>query len=148
MSDLIDVARGCAPADILLKDPFVVNVFTGEILKTSVALKDGLIAGVGDYTDAREIVDLTGSYLIPGLIDTHLHIESSMLTPPSFAAAVVPHGTTTVIADPHEIVNVCGLEGLQFMVDASRGLPLDIHYMIPSCVPATHMETSGAELGT
>lgn len=143
----IDVARGDAPADILLKDAFVVNVFTGEILKQSVAVKDGIIAGVGNYEQGRELFDLAGKYLIPGLIDAHIHIESSMLTPAAFAAAVVPRGVTAVIADPHEIVNVSGLDGFQYMVDSSRGLPLDILYMIPSCVPATPMETSGAVIG-
>ena len=137
IESIIDVARGDAPADMLLKEAFVVNVFTGEILKRSVAVKDGIIAGVGDYELAEEIFDLTGKYLIPGLIDAHIHIESTMLTPPAFAAAVVPRGVTAVVADPHEIVNVTGLDGLQYMVDSSRSLPLDIFYMMPSCVPST-----------
>ncbi len=144
---VIDVARGLAPADMLFRGARVLNVFTGEILKQSVAVKDGIIAGVGDYELAGEIFDLTGKYLIPGLIDAHIHIESTMLTPPAFAAAVVPRGVTAVVADPHEIANVAGLGGLQYMMDSSRGLPLDIYYMIPSCVPATALETAGAVMG-
>ncbi len=145
--EVIDVARGYSPADLLLKNPFVVNVFSGEVVQTSVAVKNGVIAGLGDYTLGREVVDLQGKYLIPGLIDGHIHIESSMLTPAGFAAAAVPHGTTTAIADPHEIVNVAGLKGFRYMVESSRGLPMDILYMVPSCVPATRMETSGAVIG-
>lgn len=147
IESIIDVARGNAPADILLKDALVVNVFTREIIKQSVAVKNGIIAGVGDYEQGQEVFDLTGKYLIPGLIDAHIHIESSMLTPAAFAAAVVPRGVTAVVADPHEIVNVTGLDGLQYMVNSSRGLPLDIICMIPSCVPATPLETAGAVIG-
>ncbi len=144
---LIDVTRGNSPADLLLKEPFIVNVFTGEIEKASVAVKGGFIAGVGDYVSGREVINLNGKYLIPGLIDGHIHIESSMLTPPGFASAAAPHGTTAVIADPHEIVNVAGLDGLRCMVEMSKGLPLDFFYMIPSCVPATPLESSGAVIG-
>jgi adenine deaminase len=147
IESMIDVARGSAPAGILLKDALVVNVFTGEILQQNVAIKDGMIAGVGDYDQGDEVFDLAGKYLIPGLIDAHIHIESSLLTPAAFAAAVVPHGVTAVVADPHEIVNVAGLAGLDYMVNASGGLPLEIFYTIPSCVPATHLETAGAALG-
>jgi adenine deaminase len=147
IESIIDVARGDAPADILLRDALVVNVFTGEILKQNVAVKDGVIAGVGDYDQGEEIFDLTGKYLIPGLIDAHIHLESSMLTPAAFAAAVVPHGVTAVVADPHEIVNVTGLDGIEYMINAAKGLPLDIFYTIPSCVPATHLETAGASVG-
>jgi adenine deaminase len=146
MENLIDVAKGNTPADLLLKGARVVNVFSGEILTTNIAVKDGLIAGLGDYKQGLEVLNLAGKYVIPGLIDAHFHIESSMLTPSAFAAVAVPHGTTAVVADPHEIVNVSGLEGFRFMVEASRGLPLDIFYMVPSCVPATPLETSGAEI--
>ena len=118
----------------LLKGARVVNVFSGEILTTNIAVKDGLIAGLGDYRQGLEVLNLAGKYVIPGLIDAHFHIESSMLTPSAFAAVAVPHGTTAVVADPHEIVNVSGLEGFRFMVEASRGCP-DIFYMVPSCVP-------------
>jgi adenine deaminase len=144
---IIDIARGEAPADILLKNAFLVNVFTGEILTANVALKGSVIAGVGDYSWGQEVVNLAGKYIIPGLIEAHLHIESSLLTPANFAAAAVVHGTTTVIADPHEIVNVAGLDGLRYMVNAAQELPLDIFYMLPSCVPATQLETTGAIIG-
>ncbi|MCR4419574.1 MAG: adenine deaminase [Clostridia bacterium] len=147
LESLIDVARGRAPADVLITGARVVNVFTGEILEQSVAVKDGLIAGVGDYRTARAVYDFSGRYLIPGLIDAHVHIESSLLTPPQFAAAYLPHGVTAVIADPHEIANVAGVDGLYYMVEAARGLPFRVFYTVPSCVPATHMETAGAELG-
>ncbi|HPU35667.1 MAG TPA: amidohydrolase family protein, partial [Bacillota bacterium] len=147
MENLIDVARGNIPADLLLTGARVVNVFSGEILNTNIAVKDGLIAGLGDYKQGLEELNLAGKYVIPGLIDAHFHIESSMLTPSAFAAVAVPHGTTAVVADPHEIVNVAGLEGFRFMLEDSRGLPLDIFYMVPSCVPATPLETSGAEIG-
>jgi adenine deaminase len=146
MDQLIEVALGKAPADILLKNAFVLNVFNGEVVQANVALVGDKIAGVGDYQEGREVVDLTGSFLIPGLIDAHIHIESSMLTPPGFARAVVPHGTTTVIADPHELVNATGLSGLEYMIKASKQLPLDIYYQIPSCVPATTLETAGARV--
>lgn len=146
MEHLIEVALGQAPADILLRGANVLNVFTGEIVQANVALAGERIAGVGDYREGREIVNLTGSVIIPGLIDAHIHIESTMLTPPAFAQAVVPHGTTTVIADPHEIVNVTGIAGLEYMVKASQNLPLDIYYQIPSCVPATNLETAGVEI--
>ncbi|MEW5920008.1 MAG: adenine deaminase [Bacillota bacterium] len=144
---VIAVARGAVAADLLLRDARIVNVFNGDITRTNVAVKNGVIAGIGDYTVALEIIDLAGQYLLPGLIDGHIHIESSMLTPPAFAAAAVPHGTTAVVADPHEIANVAGLAGLRYMVEASAGLPLDFFYTIPSCVPASPLETAGAALG-
>ncbi len=143
---LLAVARGDEPADLLLKNAKVVNVFTGEILEADVALAGEWIAAVGKGYEGEAIIDLEGSYLIPGLIDTHVHIESSMVTPPQFARAIVPRGTTTVIADPHEIANVCGAEGIRYMLAASEGLPLTVFINLPSCVPATHMGTSGAVL--
>ena len=146
MKKLIDTALGEIPASLLLKNAQVINVFSGEIVNTNVAVADSTIAGVGPYTEGEKIVDLKGRYLLPGLIDAHIHIESSLLTPANFAAAVVPHGTTTVIADPHEIANVAGLTGVEYMVNASRDLSLDVFFMIPSCVPATSLETSGASL--
>ncbi len=140
---IIKVARGEVLPDLLLKNALVVNVFTGEVLEANVALKNGWIAGVGDYIQGEEVLDLQGKYLIPGLIDAHIHLESTMLNPENFARAALLHGTTAVVADPHEIVNAAGMEGLLYMLEASRGLPLDIYYTIPSCVPATHMETTG-----
>ena len=141
------VALGEAPADLLFINGRVVSVFTGEILEANAAIYGSFIAGVGDYQRGQTIVDLQGAYLLPGFIDSHIHIESSMLTPASFAEAAVPHGTTAVMADPHEIVNVLGLEGWRYMVESSRELPLDFFWQIPSCVPATHMETAGGFIG-
>ncbi len=142
---LIDVAAGREEADLVISNAHVVDVFTGTIREGDVEVVGGFIAGVGSYSGAQTI-DANGRYLIPGLIDGHVHIESSLVDPPSFAQLVVPHGTTTVVADPHEICNVCGLDGLDYMIDASEGLNLDIFFMIPSCVPATPFEHSGATL--
>ncbi len=133
----------------LLKNGTVVNVFTGEIEKAQVLLENERIIGVGDYCsqDADAEEDLTGAYICLGFIDGHIHIESSMLLPVEFAKAALPHGTTAVVADPHEIANVCGAEGIQFMLEASEGLPLTVYIMTPSCVPATEFDESGASLG-
>lgn len=147
LQEVIATAAGRAPADLLLRDAKVVNVFNGEIMGCNVAVKNGVIVGVGDYDSALECVELAGRFLLPGFIDGHIHIESSMLAPPAFAAAVLPRGTTAVIADPHEIANVAGLDGLSFMVETSQGLPLDFFYTIPSCVPASPLETPGSSLG-
>ena len=133
----------------LLKNGMVVNVFTGEMDKADVLLEDEKIIGVGDYSGekADRIRDVKGKYLCPGFIDGHIHIESTMLLPGEFARAAVLHGTTAVIADPHEIANVCGSEGIQYMLDASEGLPLTVYVALPSCVPATRFDESGAVLG-
>lgn len=145
---VIDVAAGRAVPDLLLRGGSLVNVFSGQVQKTNVAVRDGIIAGVGEpYQEGLEAVDLSGKYLLPGLIDAHVHIESSLLTPPAFAEAVAPHGTTAVMADPHELVNVAGIEGFRYLVRSAHGLPLDIFFAVPSCVPATSMETSGASVG-
>ena len=132
----------------LLKNGTVIHVFTGEKEKTQVLLEDGRIAGVGSYSDgdADRVEDLDGTYICPGFIDGHIHIESSMLLPAEFARAALPHGTTAVVADPHEIANVCGAEGIRFMLEASEGLPLTVYVMIPSCVPATRFDEAGARL--
>ncbi|RUM47584.1 MAG: adenine deaminase, partial [Desulfocapsa sp.] len=140
---LIDCAAGRIPADLVLKNGKIIHVFTGEISRGNVALIDGRIAGIGSY-DGKEAIDLKGKYLSPGFMEGHIHIESSMLTPAQFAAAVIPHGTTTVICDPHEIANVCGRIGIDYMLE--NNTPLSIYAMAPSCVPATDMETSGATL--
>jgi adenine deaminase len=144
--DLLTVARGDAPADLLLRDGRVLNVFTGQIERTDVAIFAGRIAGVGPGYAGREVVELNGAYVAPGLIDAHVHIESSLCVPAHFAAAVLPRGVTTVVADPHEIANVCGPAGVRYMAQASRGLPLDVRLMAPSCVPATTLATAGATL--
>ncbi|MFC1660839.1 amidohydrolase family protein [Gemmatimonadota bacterium] len=143
---LLAVARGEQPADLLLRNGHVCNVFTGELEKTEVALAGHLIAGVGEGYEARSVVDLEGRNLLPGFIDAHVHIESSLVTPREFARAVVPRGTTTVVSDPHEIANVHGIAGIQYMLEASKGLPLSVFVMASSCVPATAMGTAGAAL--
>ncbi len=145
LKERIRIASGEGRVDLLIKNGRVVNVFSGEIEKKDVAIFEGVIVGFGDYK-ARKIIDVNGDFLCPGLIDGHVHIESSMVTIPEFARAVLPHGTTTVVIDPHEIANVLGIEGIRFMADSARAIPLNVFIMLPSCVPATSMETSGANL--
>jgi len=140
----LQAARGERPADLVLTGAKVANVYTGQWLPRDVALFDGVIVGLGDYSGPK--LDLRGRYLLPGLIDGHLHLESSMLTPRELARALLPLGTTTVVADPHEIANVWGTCGLDYLLHASQGLPLDIFYLLPPCVPASPLETSGARL--
>lgn len=140
----ISVAMGNQPADLLLKNAKVVCTFSEEILETQVAIAKERIVSLGYDVEAKKTVDLQGAYLSPSFIDAHIHIESSMLCPERFAQAVIPHGTGAVISDPHEIVNVLGWEGWEYMNKAASGLPMDVLYTIPSCVPATSMETSGA----
>lgn len=132
----------------LLKNGTVINVFTGEPEKTNVLIEDDRIIGVGDYTDgeADQTEDLTGKVICPGFIDGHIHIESTMMTPTELARVSLLHGTTSIIADPHEIANVCGSTGIQYMLEASKGLPLNVYIMLPSCVPATPFDESGAVL--
>jgi adenine deaminase len=143
---LIAVARGEELADLLLKNGRLVNVLSGEIHPARVAIVDGRVAGWGGDYRARRVVDLAGRFICPGFIDAHVHLESSMVQPAEFARAVLPHGTTAVVCDPHEIANVLGLAGVRYMLDASAGLPLTVYVMAPSCVPATDMETAGATL--
>ena len=145
MEELIAVANGEEPADLVLKNARLVNVFSGEIFPANVAIAGGRVLGWGDY-EGKQIIDLEGKYVCPGFIDAHVHIESSMVTPAQFARAVVPHGTTSVVTDPHEIANVLGMEGIRFMLDASRDIPLNVFVMASSCVPATQMETAGASI--
>lgn len=142
---LIDVAAGRAEADLVITNAKVVDVFNGTIIEGNVAIVDGLIAGIGSY-QGKESFDGQGKYLVPGFIDAHVHIESSLLDPHSFSDLLLPCGTTTAIADPHEICNVCGLEGFDYMLQESQNLPLSLFFMIPSCVPATPFEHSGAIL--
>jgi len=148
LKELISVARGEIPADLLLKNARIVNTFIGEIEQDDVAIYGDRIAGVGNYGKAKEIIDLQGQFLAPGLINGHTHIESSMLHPARYAEAVVPRGTLAVVTDLHEIANVCGSEGIKFVTDLARKLPLDMLFMAPSCVPATHLETSGARISS
>ncbi len=144
LAGLISVAKGDSPAELVIANARVVNVFTGEVETGNVAIYGDRIAGVGDYHQAEQVVDLRGKYLAPGLINGHTHIESSMLDISQYARAVVPRGTLAVVTDLHEIANVCGLDGIRYILDAARPLPLELFLMAPSCVPATHLETSGA----
>lgn len=141
----LSIARGEQPAELLLKNARLVNVLSGEIHETHVAVDDGRVVGLGEY-EAKKVVDLAGSHLAPSLIDGHFHVESSMLTAPEFARAVVPHGTGAVVIDPHEYANVLGLDGIRYVLESSKRLPVDFFIMLPSCVPATHLETSGARI--
>ncbi len=145
--DIVPVALGKEPADVLIKNGKIVNVFTGRIEEANIALFRKRIAGIGDYTDGKKVVDAGGGYIVPGFIDAHLHIESSMVAPREFARMVLPKGTTTVIADPHEITNVLGVDGLKYMINSTEGVPLNVYIAIPSAVPATQFETAGARLG-
>lgn len=142
---IIAVAAGREKADLVLKNAKYLNVFSNEFLCGDIAVANGLIAGVGKY-DGKAEIDVSGKLVLPGFIDAHIHLESSMVTPAEFAKAVVAHGTTTVITDPHEITNVMGIDGVEYMIQASKNLPIDVHFMMPSCVPATEIDESGAEL--
>lgn len=146
LNEIIHIARGQEPADLLLKNGRVLNVFSGELLHADVAMAGTMIAGLGPGYKARETIDLEKKVICPGFIDGHLHIESTMLTPYQFARAVLPRGTTAVVCDPHEIANVLGLDGIHYMLEASESLPLSVFATASSCVPATHLETSGASL--
>jgi len=146
LARLIAVAKGEAPADLILANAGVVNVFSGEVESANVAICGDRIAGVGDYKEAEQVLDLGGKYIAPGLINGHTHLESSMLDVGQYARAVVPRGTLAVVTDLHEIANVCGLDGIRYVLDYASNLPLDLYLMAPSCVPATPLETSGADL--
>ncbi len=139
----IDVAAGRIPADLVIKNCKIADVYAGEIIEGSIAVSDGLIAGIGEYEGLVE-VDAQGRYALPGFIDSHIHIESSYVSPEELGRMLVPCGASTIIADPHEIVNVCGLQGLEYMMNASENTALDIRFMLPSCVPATPFENAGA----
>ncbi|MDB6065156.1 MAG: ade2 [Pedosphaera sp.] len=139
------MARGEKPAEVLFKNARLVNVLSGEVYPANVAVADGRVVGIGDY-EATRVIDLKGAFLAPSLIDGHFHVESSMLTMPEFVRAVAPHGTGAVVIDPHEYANVLGLDGIRYVLESSKGLALDFFIMLPSCVPATHLETAGARL--
>lgn len=143
---LINVAAGREPADLVFKNGKIVDVYQGSILEGDVAIVDGVIAGIGETYAGKEVIDVEGRYIAPGFIEPHMHVESSYVTPEEFGRLLVPRGTTTVMADPHEIVNVAGLAGLDYMIEAASHTVLDIRYMLPSCVPATDMENAGAVL--
>ena len=146
LKKMIRAARGEIPADLVLQGGRVVNVFTCEIMETDVALAEGTIVGLGAY-EGQEVFDCRRRFIVPGFIDSHLHVESTLLTPAHLASVLLPLGTTTVISDPHEIANVLGLRGIDFMLQDSADLPLQYYWMAPSCVPATSLETAGAILG-
>lgn len=142
---MVRAAMGQEKADLVLKNATYVNVFSNELCQGDIAVVGGLVVGMGDYSGVEE-VNVSGKIVVPGFIDAHIHLESSLVSPASFARAVVPHGTTTVITDPHEIANVCGVGGIDYMMAASRDLPLDVHFMLPSCVPAMDFEENGEKL--
>ncbi len=142
---LIEAAQGKRPANLCLRRCRLVNVITGRVEQIDLAIHDGVVLGWGDY-EAEQVIDASGMFACPGFIDGHIHLESSLLSPPEFCAAVLPRGTTAVVADPHEIANVLGLEGVRYFLQATHGLPVDVYYHLPSCVPASPLETSGAHL--
>ena len=142
---VIDVAAGRVPADLVLKNATYVNVFSNELRQCDIAVAEGLIVGMGEYHGKVEM-DVSGKIVLPGFLDAHIHLESSLVSPTEFAKAVLPHGTTTVITDPHEIANVMGTDGIEYMLQATEDLPVDVRFMLPSCVPATPLDESGAVL--
>ena len=142
---LVNVASGRQKADLVLKNATYINVFSNELCQGDIAVAKGQIVGMGSY-DGEIEVDVTGKIVCPGFIDAHIHLESSLVSPKEFARAVLPHGTTTVITDPHEITNVMGTDGIDYMLQATEGLPIDVRFMLPSCVPATPLDESGANL--
>lgn len=145
LTNIINIAKGEEKAELVLKNANVVDVFSHKILECDVAIADGKIVGLGEYNGYCE-VDLHGNYVMPSFVDAHIHIESSMLSPAQYARAIVPFGVTKIVADPHEIVNVCGENGLSYMINASKDIPFDVHFMLPSCVPATPFDSSGCTL--
>ena len=146
LEEIIDVAKGNRKGNLLIKNGRIVNVFNETIEEKNILIHKGIVVGIGKYDEAENVIDVKGSYVAPSFVDAHLHIESTMSIPPEFARAVVPLGTTTAVADPHEIANVAGIPGIQFMINASKNLPMDIYFMLSSCVPATPLESSGAHL--
>jgi len=142
---IIEAAAGREPADLVLKNAAFVNVFSNEISHADIAVAEGLIVGMGSYAGRTE-VDVAGKIVLPGFLDAHIHLESSLVSPTEFVKAVLPHGTTTVVTDPHEIANVMGTDGIEYMLQATEGLPVDVRFMLPSCVPATPLDESGAIL--
>ena len=142
---IINAAAGREPADLVLKNATYVNVFSNELCHADIAVAEGLIVGMGTYSGKVE-ADMTGKIVLPGFLDAHIHLESSLVSPKEFVKAVLPHGTTTVITDPHEIANVMGTDGIEYMLQATEGLPVDVRFMLPSCVPATPLDESGAVL--
>ena len=145
LQEKLAAARGDTRCDVVIKNAKVVNVFSHEIIETNIGISNGVIVGIGDY-NGENIIDAKGAFLVPGFVEGHIHVESTLLTIPEFAAAVLPRGTTTAIIDPHEIANVYGIAGIKFMLDSAKNCPLDIFVMLPSCVPASPFESSAAVL--
>jgi adenine deaminase len=146
LREMINAARGIEQADLLITNVQLVNTLSGEIHPSNVAVHKGIVLGFEDYS-ARQVIDGHGAYLCPGFIEAHIHIESTLLAPPEFAKTVAAKGTTTVICDPHEIANVLGTAGIVYFLESTKDLPVSIYFMLPSCVPATHLENAGAEIG-
>ena len=142
---IVAAAAGREPADLVLKNATYVNMFANQLCTADIAVAEGLIVGMGTYSGVRE-ADMTGKIVLPGFLDAHIHLESSLVTPTEFVKAVLPHGTTTVVTDPHEIANVMGTDGIEYMLEATEDLPVDVRFMLPSCVPATPLDESGAVL--
>ncbi|ELK47557.1 adenine deaminase [Halobacillus sp. BAB-2008] len=141
----IRTANKDVPADVVIKNGRIIDVFNMEVLEADIAITEGTISGIGEY-DGNEVIDAHGKYIAPAFIDGHVHIESSMVPPEEFARVVLPHGVTTIVTDPHEVANVCGNRGIQFMLDQAKDTCMDMHFMLPSCVPATPFENAGARL--
>ncbi|MHA5221441.1 adenine deaminase [Dysosmobacter sp. Phy] len=142
---IINAAAGREKADLVLKNATYVNVFANQLCTADIAVAEGLIVGMGQYSGEVE-VDCTGKIVLPGFLDAHIHLESALVSPKEFVKAVLPHGTTTVVTDPHEIANVMGTDGIEYMLQATEDLPVDVRFMLPSCVPATPLDESGAIL--
>nr|WP_226907237.1 adenine deaminase [Listeria welshimeri] len=146
MQERVAVSDGREKADLVIKNGRIVNVFSGEIMEGDIAIKNGYIAGIGDFSEAEQIMDAAGEFIVPGFIDAHVHVESAMVTPAEFARVLLPNGVTTIVTDPHEIANVAGEKGIEFMLEDAKGAPLDMFVMLPSSVPATEGEHNGETL--
>ncbi|MBC2216017.1 adenine deaminase [Listeria welshimeri] len=146
LQERVAVSDGREKADLVIKNGRIVNVFSGEIMEGDIAIKNGYIAGIGDFSEAEQIMDAAGEFIVPGFIDAHVHVESAMVTPAEFARVLLPNGVTTIVTDPHEIANVAGEKGIEFMLEDAKGTPLDMFVMLPSSVPATEGEHNGETL--
>ncbi|EAK8410234.1 adenine deaminase [Listeria monocytogenes] len=146
LQERVAVSDGRAKADLVIRNGRIINVFSGEIMDGDIAIKNGYIAGIGNFPDAEKIIDAAGAFIAPGFIDAHVHVESAMVTPAEFARVLLPNGVTTIITDPHEIANVAGEKGIEFMLENAKGVPLDMFVMLPSSVPATEGEHNGETL--
>lgn len=146
LQERVAVSDGREKADLVIKNGRIVNVFSGEIMEGDIAIKNGYIAGIGDFSEAEQIMDAAGEFIVPGFIDAHVHVESAMITPAEFARVLLPNGVTTIVTDPHEIANVAGEKGIEFMLEDAKGAPLDMFVMLPSSVPATEGEHNGETL--